>query len=126
MGSAYHFTQMGMANTKKKPAEPDVQWQLLSDFAKNNGEITWRDSAAHRKLEKRKQLLAKRLKAFFGVEDEPFETLPKGLGWRARFTITRNQTLTKIRPHVAKKVSAPGIEQNSGQIRRIVRTPRSS
>ena len=98
----------------------------LGDFANNGGEITWRDSAAHLKLEKRKQLLAKRLKAFFGVEDEPFETLPKGLGWRARFTITPEPDLDENSPARGKKVSAPGIEQNSGQIRRIVRTPRSS
>ncbi len=25
--------------------------------------------------------------AFFGIDDEPFVTLPNGLGWRARFTI---------------------------------------
>ncbi len=87
-GGAYNFAQMAMANAKKKPPEPDVQWQLLLDFAENGGEITWRDSPADRKLEKRRELLAKRLKTFFGIKDEPFEKLPNGLGWRARFTIT--------------------------------------
>lgn len=86
-GGAYNFAQMGMANAKKKPAEPNVQWQLLVDFAENGGELTWRDSAAHRKLKKRKELLAKSLRTFFGIEDEPFENLPNGLGWHARFTI---------------------------------------
>jgi hypothetical protein len=87
VGGAYNFAQMAMANTKKKPAEPDVQWQLLLDFAENRGEITWQDSPAHPKLEKRRELLAKRLKTFFGIKDEPFENLPNGRGWRARFTI---------------------------------------
>jgi hypothetical protein len=85
--AAYNFAQMGMANTKKKPPEPDVQWHLLVDFAENEGEITWRDSPAHPKLEKRRELLAKRLKTFFGIKDDPFERLPDGLGWRTRFTI---------------------------------------
>ena len=38
------------------------------------GELTWRDSLANRrKPEKRKELLAKRLKTFFGIKDEPFD-----------------------------------------------------
>ena len=78
---------MGMANTKKNPAEPDLQWQLLADFAESGGELTWRDSAADRRNQKRKELLARSLKTFFGIDDEPFETLPNGAGWRARFTI---------------------------------------
>lgn len=84
---AYNFAQMAMANTKKKPAEPDLQWRLLADFAERGGEITWQDSPAHRNLAKRRELLAKRLKTFFGIDDEPFENLPNGAGWRARFTI---------------------------------------
>jgi hypothetical protein len=84
---AYNFAQMAMANRKKKPAEPNVQWRLLADFAESGGELTWRDSAANRKLAKRRELLAKRLKTFFGIDEEPFETLPNGAGWRARFKI---------------------------------------
>ena len=86
--AAYNFAQMGMANAKKKPAEPNVQWQLLVDFAENGGELTWRNSMADRRNQKRKELLAKALKTFFGIDQEPFDTLPNGLGWRARFTIT--------------------------------------
>ena len=84
---AYNFAQMAMANRKKKPAEPNVQWRLLADFAGNGGELTWQDSASDRRNQKRKELLARSLKTFFGIDDEPFETLPNGAGWRARFTI---------------------------------------
>ncbi len=70
-----------MANAKKKPPEPDVQWQLLLNFAENGGELTWRNSMADRRNQKRKELLAKALKTFFGIDQEPFDTLPNGLGW---------------------------------------------
>lgn len=83
----FEYTQMGMANTRKKPPEPNVQWQLLIDFAENRGEVTWRSTAAHPKKQKRKEQLAKALRNFFGIDEEPFETLPKGLGWRACFTV---------------------------------------
>ena len=79
---------MGMANTKKKPAEPDVQWQLLLDFAENGGETHLaRQRGATAKPRKERNCSQSALKTFFGIEDEPFETLPNGLGWRARFTI---------------------------------------
>lgn len=84
---AYNFTQMGMANTKKKPAEPDVQWQLLVNFAEARGEFTWQHPAAGRKKQKTKENLANRLRSFFGIGGDPFETLPKGCGWRARFRV---------------------------------------
>ena len=84
----YEFTQVGMADMRsKKEPKPDVQWQLLIDFAENGGELTWRDSQADRRNAKRKELLAKGLKKFFGIEDEPFKPLPNGTGWRARFTL---------------------------------------
>jgi hypothetical protein len=85
--AVYDFTQMGMADSRKNPAEPNLQWKLLIQFAENGGEITWRDSQASPKLEKRKELLSKSLKTFFGIGDEPFEKLPKGLGWRAGLAV---------------------------------------
>ena len=84
---AYNFVQLGMANRKKKPAEPNLQWQLLVDFAEHGGELTWRDPVASPRKQKRKELLARALKTFFGLDEEPFATLPNGLGWRARFII---------------------------------------
>lgn len=83
----YEFTQMGMADTRKKPAEPDVQWQLLLDFAESGGAFTWEHSNAGRSKQKTKEKLANALKSFFGIGDDPFENLPNGYGWRARFTI---------------------------------------
>lgn len=84
---AYNFTQMGMADSRKNPAEPNLQWKLLIEFAENGGEFTWQYHAANRKKQKTKELLARALRTFFGIDGEPFENLPNGLGWRARFRV---------------------------------------
>jgi hypothetical protein len=85
--AVYDFTQMGMADSRKNPAEPNLQWKLLIQFAENGGEFTWRNHAANPKKQKTKELLARALRTFFGIDGEPFENLPNGFGWRARFRV---------------------------------------
>lgn len=81
----YEYTQMGMVNSKNDL--PTKQWELLQLFAKHNGELTWDSSGADRKHAHRRLSLARQLRSFFGIEGDPFELLPRGRGWRTRFTI---------------------------------------
>ena len=84
--AAYEFSQMAMED--RRSHRPDAQWKLLLTFAENRGKITWRDAAADRKNAKRRQLLARTLQDFFGLEDDPFERIADGKGWCCRFTVT--------------------------------------
>ena len=81
----YEHTQMGMANLRN--GQPTKQWELLQTFAEARGELTWQDAGADNKNQKRRELLGRRLRNFFGIDDDPFEILPSQTGWRARFTI---------------------------------------
>ena len=67
---------MGMAN--KRNDQPTKQWELLQLLAEHRGELTWSDFGADRKIEHRRQLLARQLREFFGIEGDPFDKLPGG------------------------------------------------
>ena len=83
---AFEFTQMGMADGRRNPVEPNKQWRLLVDFAEGNGTIRWGSTHENRRRQKQKEELSKALRCFFGIEDDPFEPL-EDRGWRARFRV---------------------------------------
>jgi hypothetical protein len=47
--------------------------------------VTWDDSDADRKNQKRKEALAGKLKQFFGIDEDPI--VAEGTGWRTAFAI---------------------------------------
>ena len=57
-------------------------------MADGHGEYGWPRLQNRRTLQKRRERLAKHLQAFFGIEDDPFEDLPRRAGFKARFTIS--------------------------------------
>ncbi|MCE7975494.1 MAG: hypothetical protein DYG92_14425 [Leptolyngbya sp. PLA1] len=77
------FADMGMVNSKNNT--PTVAWELLRAFAEERGHLTWSSRKASADNRKRKQTLADRLRAFFGIDEDPFELLDGG--WRARFRL---------------------------------------
>lgn len=79
------YSQMGFVN--KKTARPNYQWELLRDFAQCGGKITWSDPAASAKLPKRKEALAKILKAFFRIDESPIELTACKKGWCCAFEV---------------------------------------
>jgi hypothetical protein len=81
----YNYTQMGMVN--RKNGNTTKQWTLLEGFASGHGTMTWQHSAAHRSNQKRREVLAKNLQKFFGIEGDPFLLTPDRKGWIARFVI---------------------------------------
>lgn len=81
----YTCAQMGMAS--KRNGKPTKQWVVLQAFAESGGSIGWRDQQAHRKLEKQKQELCRRLQAFFRIEGEPIVWDSREKCYRCLFTI---------------------------------------
>lgn len=81
----FHYAQMGMAS--RKNAEPTVQWKLLKAFAESRGTMTWRSSHADAKNKKRRENLAKDLRAFFRIDGDPIPATPDGKGWHVRFEL---------------------------------------
>ncbi len=81
----YHYAQLGMADGRN--AKPTKQWELLVAFARNNGVLTWRSSDADRKNKKRRELLARDLKAVFRIDGEPILATDGGKGWQTTFVL---------------------------------------
>lgn len=79
-----NYTQLGMVNLRN--GRPTVQWELLRMFATSYGYLDWDSPHADRKNQKRKELLSKQLRKFFGIDSEPFEL--DGNGWQTRFALT--------------------------------------
>ncbi|ADV63032.1 hypothetical protein Isop_2458 [Isosphaera pallida ATCC 43644] len=84
-GGTYHYAQMGMADGRN--ASPTKQWELLQVLARNHGVLTWKSPDASRKNKKRRELLARDLKAFFRIDGEPIVATDDGKGWRTTFAL---------------------------------------
>ncbi len=85
IGGTYLYAQMGMADGRN--AKPTKQWDFLRDLARVGGVMTWRSRGADRKNKKRRELLARDLKAFFRIDGEPIVLTDDGKGWRTVFRL---------------------------------------
>lgn len=79
----FTYEAMGLLDGRTK--RPTHQWDLLYAFAKEHGTLTWASPSASRQNQKRRERLGRELKAFFCIDDDPFEAIEGG--WRARFTV---------------------------------------
>lgn len=79
------YTEVGMADGRTK--NPNVQWKLLWKFAETEGLLTWSSPHASWRNQKQKEVLAKNLRAIFGIDDQPFHTLADGYGWQTHFRL---------------------------------------
>lgn len=85
----FAFTHMGMATMRKVGEnQPTKQWDLLSMVADGHGEYRWPRLETRKTLQKRRKRLANHLRTFFGIENDPFEDLPRRAGFKTRFTIS--------------------------------------
>lgn len=80
-----HYSQIGMADGRN--ARPTRQWELLRAFAQGYGTLTWKSRDADRRNQKRREYLARDLKAFFRIDGEPIVLTDDGKGWRTVFRI---------------------------------------
>jgi hypothetical protein len=85
-GGTYHYAHMGMADGRN--ARPTKQWELLQALARNHGVLTWKSPDAGRKNKKRRELLARDLKAFFRLGGEPIVATDDGKGWQTIFALS--------------------------------------
>jgi hypothetical protein len=81
----FSYAEMGMEDKRTKA--PDAQWQLLRHFAEEAGLFTWSSKGANDRNKKRKERLARSLKAFFDLPGEPFRYRKEDGGWEALFVI---------------------------------------
>ncbi len=82
----YNFSQMGFMD--RRTGNPNKQWKALEAAAEHHGTLSYETCGTSAQMKKRKQLLANTLKAFFGLEDDPFYRYGKAVGWRTRFKIS--------------------------------------
>jgi len=66
----YTFAEMGFKDNRKYNS-PNTQWEVLRWLAKINREFSWQEETAIYGR-KRFSRLRERLRAFFGIEDDPF------------------------------------------------------
>jgi hypothetical protein len=77
----FDYRAMGMVDSRTE--KPDVQWELLQEMAKKDGQLAWGDRGAHKSKQKQKERLAMALRTAFGIASEPF--VEEGSGWKTRF-----------------------------------------
>jgi hypothetical protein len=89
MGKAANgcFSFRDLQMEDKRTKGPDVQWELLRQFAESYGTINWQSKAASLRNKKKKDRLAESLKTFFGIPGEPFNYLQNEGGWESVFNI---------------------------------------
>jgi len=80
-----NYSDMGMKDARAHKATK--QWKLLNDFADGHGSLTWDSSEATRHNQKRREILSKNLKDYFGIDDDPIEYVQATKGWRIKFEI---------------------------------------
>jgi hypothetical protein len=78
-----HYVEMGMVDRRNR--KPTKQWELLRSFASGHGVLIVDNKTAKLFTQKRRENLAKDLKAFFRIHDEPIVPIKKG--WKTVFVL---------------------------------------
>jgi len=79
------FSEIAMVDRRSK--KPNKQWELLRSFAGGFGVLTWKSRDADRRNQKRREYLARDLKAFFRIDGEPIVLTDDKKGWRTVFSL---------------------------------------
>jgi hypothetical protein len=83
------YADMGFAN--QKTGNPNNQWGLLRVLARYGGELKAADAEATPKVVKQKELLSQRLKDYFSLDTDPFQTYAQAKGYKTKFTLVPPQ-----------------------------------
>jgi len=89
----YLYSELGFTD-RRKGDSPDTRWAILSELAKNNGEITWKtniNSKEKNMMSAAVRDIRKRLKDFFNIDDDPFHSYRKTKSYKTKFTIKDNR-----------------------------------
>lgn len=79
------YSQLGLVDSRN--GKPSKQWELLFQFAREHGSLTWLSPSACRKNRKRRELLNRSLQQFFDIDGEPIELTDDNKGWQCQFKI---------------------------------------
>lgn len=82
----YTFEGMGMANMRN--GTPSKLWEFLKVLSQEkNGVLAWTSRQTSDKFKSQRSQLAKRLKEFFMIDDDPIPYDKAENGWRWKFTL---------------------------------------
>ncbi len=74
-----NYTEMGFEDSRQ--LKPNLQWKLLKALSENNGGVSWDEPHANTQIKKQKQLLASKLKQYFGIDEDPFYPYKREKGY---------------------------------------------
>jgi CheY-like chemotaxis protein len=76
------YLDLGLATKTRVPTR---EWELLVDVCAGHGTFRWKKFGTFHNARQRIYILRKKLKAAFGIDDDPFHAFRATDGWRARF-----------------------------------------
>ena len=82
--------QLGMKNMKNGASTK--QWEMLRIFAISGGSLSWQSQHADLKIQSQKQILSRRLKKFFHIDEEPIPWKRTSGAWETRFILRQYQS----------------------------------
>lgn len=86
-----NYAEMGFEDEKKK--QPNSQWSFLKLLATKNGELSWdnNNDMSQKQInaaKKKKQMLSDALKAYFQIDEDPFENYRTEKAYKIKITLT--------------------------------------
>ncbi|OGF63610.1 MAG: hypothetical protein A2Y62_18820 [Candidatus Fischerbacteria bacterium RBG_13_37_8] len=70
-----NYREMGFEDLKKKSY--NLQWNLLLILTQHKGELSWSTQESNYTIKKQKQLLSKKLRTYFQIDEDPFHPYRK-------------------------------------------------
>jgi hypothetical protein len=81
------FTGWGMVDRRTEYPQPTTAWKLMLLLARQDGELSWRDSCASANARAHMKILRTRLREIFGLKGDPIEDYKINKCWRTKFII---------------------------------------
>lgn len=86
-GETRRFEPENIGLKSRKNGRPMKGWFVLKRFAESGGVFGWRDRGASSNMKKQKQLVADKLRACFGIEDDPLPWVGSQRAYVARLVL---------------------------------------
>lgn len=88
----FSYAEAGFRDNRRAEV-PDLRWIFFHELAKRSGELTWKDKETDLKKHATKavSIIRGRLKALFGIEQDPFQIYSDAKGYKTRFNL-RNES----------------------------------
>ena len=91
VAEVYTFAEIGFKDRRKGDV-PNSRWKLFKEgFARHNGEVSWEKPLAKKDRDNLKAAvkeIRKRLRAFMGIEDDPFCPYRQVKAYKTKFSLS--------------------------------------